>query len=82
VATKGTVKFELYMYRAKNVRRTAKAKPKNFAYYQWGRIWQVDENGRKMPKSKPFANYGEMVDFINKIMRKAVMSDLKERGRW
>lgn len=78
----GTVKFELYMFRAKGIRGTTHSKPRHYAYYQWGRIWKLDENGRKIDPSKPFKNYGEMIDFINAIMRKAVMKDLKARGVW
>lgn len=54
---------------------------KNFVYEQPGNIILRDENNKDIDHIH-FNNYGEMVDFINKAMRKQVMADLKATGQW
>ena len=77
----GTNKFIVYFYNGKEV-RGGKPKVKHYAYKQWGRIWEVDENGKKIGRGEPFTNYGELLMFINKIMRKSTMKNFKEHGVW
>lgn len=76
----GTDKFVIYFYNGKAVRGGI-PKPKHFTYYQWGMIKVFDENGKEI-KSKRFNNYGQMIDFINKHMRKKVMKNLKDHRTW
>jgi hypothetical protein len=78
---KGTVRFDVYMFRATNVRHTATAKPNHYVYNQWGRIVQRDETGKAMA-GKPFNNYGDMIKIINQAMRVTVRKDLKDKGNW
>ena len=72
----GTNKFVIYMYNGKNVRGNSVAQPKHFVYRQWGRIWEVDENGKMIGDGKAFTDYGEMITFINKIMSKSVRRNI------
>lgn len=72
----GTNKFIIYFYNGKNVRNRNPANAKHFVYRQWGRIFQVDENGNKVGQGYPFTSYGEMLTFINKIMMKSVRRNL------
>ena len=77
----GTNKFTIHFYNGKMV-RGGTAKPKHYTYRQWGRIWEIDENGKKIGQGYPFTDYGEMLTFINKIMRKSVMKNLKNHKTW
>lgn len=72
----GTNKFVIYMYNGRNVRGHSVAKPEHFVYRQWGRIWEVDENGKMIGNGKAFTDYGEMITFINKIMIKSVKRNI------
>ncbi|MBW2976582.1 hypothetical protein KY347_04000 [Candidatus Woesearchaeota archaeon] len=76
----GTEKFVIYFYNGKAVRGGI-VKPKNFTYYQWGMIKVLDDKGKEI-ESKRFANYGQMINFINQRMRKAVMKNLKGHKTW
>ena len=73
----GTNKFVIYMYNGKNVRGKSVAEPKHFIGRQWGRIAEVDENGKPNKNSFAFTDYGEMITFINKIMAKSLRKNLK-----
>ena len=77
----GTDKFIIYLYNGKNVRGKQTAKPKHFVYDQWGKIVKIDENNKNVG-SIFFSDYGQMLHFINKIMRKKVMKNLKEKRTW
>ena len=50
--------FKIYMYNARNIRRTELAKPEHFVGKQWGVIYL----GRD---KKQYSDYGEMISFIN-----------------
>lgn len=75
----GTNKFIIYMYNGKNVRGKSIAKPEHFLGKQWGRISEVDENGKTNKNSFAFTDYGEMITFINKIMIKSLKRNLRRR---
>ena len=77
----GTNKFIIYLYNGKMV-RGGSSKPKHFVYRQWGRIFKLDENNKPIGEGYPFTDYGEMITQINKIMRKSVMKNLKEKRTW
>lgn len=77
----GTNKFVIRLFNARAVRGGTE-KPKHFVYRQWGRIWKVDKNGKEIGDGYPFTDYGEMITFINKIMRKGVMKNLKGHRTW
>lgn len=77
----GTNKFIVHFFNAKMV-RGGQAKPKHYAYKQWGRIWEVDRNDKKIGRGLPFTDYGEMIHFINKIMKKKVRENLKVHRTW
>lgn len=70
------------MFNGADIRGKNISKPNKFVYRQWGRIWELDENGKKIGKGFPLTDYGEMITFINKVLRKAVMKNLKKRGAW
>ena len=78
----GTNKFVIYFYNGKNVRGKHKIKSKNFVYKQSGGIHQMDENNKPIGKGYPFQDYGKMISIINKLMRKKVMNNLKEKRAW
>ena len=73
----GTNKFVVYMYNGKNVRQKSVAKPEHFVYRQWGRIFEVDENGKQSKDGVAFTDYGEMITYINKKMSKVLRRNLK-----
>lgn len=77
----GTEKFIIYLYNGKMV-RGGNSKPKEYVYRQWGRILKLDENNKPTGKDCPFTDYGEMITFINKKMRKKLMKNLKEKKTW
>ena len=77
----GTEKFVLYLYNAKSV-RGGSSKPNHFVYKQMGRIHKVDENNKRIGKDYPFGDYGTMITIINRIMRKKVTKNLKEKKTW
>jgi len=77
----GTVKFEVYLYRAKAVRKKKILKPKDYVYKQGG-IIVIRNESQDIIASKPFSNFGEMINIMNRFMRKTVMRDLKEKGTW
>ena len=78
----GTNKFVVYMYNGRNVRQTEVAKPEHFVGKQWGRVWEVDENGKMIGNGKAFTDYGEMISFINKILVKSLRKNLRGQGSW
>jgi ribosomal 50S subunit-recycling heat shock protein len=77
----GTVRFDVYLYRAKAVRRRTSPVPNDFVYRQWGRVVLRDESGRAI-KNIAITDFGDMIHFMNQIMRKRIMKDLKQRGVW
>ena len=77
----GTVKFEVYLYRAKAVRKKKILEPKDYVYKQGG-IIVIRNESQDIIASKPFSNFGEMINIMNRFMRKTVMGDLKEKGTW
>lgn len=78
----GTNKFIIYMYNGRNIRGTELAKPEHFVGKQWGRIYEVDENGKPKGKGYPFGNYGDMISFINEILSKSLRKNLRLQGTW
>jgi hypothetical protein len=75
----GTNKFVIYFYNGRNVRGNTTGmgtKPEHFVYKQWGRVFQIDEDGNQLGESYPFVNYGEMISFINEIMSRSVKRNL------
>ena len=76
----GTNKFVVYMYNGKNVRKKTIAEPKHFLFRQWGRIFEVDENGNQNKNGVAFTNYGEMITYINKKMSKVLRNNLRRKG--
>lgn len=80
---RGTTKFEVRFFRATPKRATTpERKLKHFVYYQWGRVWLIDDNGKRVGKGKPFNNYGHLIANINEVMRKQIMQEFKEQGKW
>jgi len=75
----GTNKFVIYMYNGKNVRQKTVAEPKHFLFRQWGRIFEVDENGNQSKDGHAFVDYGEMITFINKKMSKTLRKNLRRK---
>jgi len=72
----GTNKFVIYFYNGKDLRNKRKARPEHFLYKQWGRIFLVDENGKRIGTGYPFQNYGEMLNYINRIMEKSLRKNI------
>jgi len=77
----GTEKFIIYFYNAKAI-RGGPTKTKDFVYKQMGSIQKVDENNKMIGESYPFTDYGKMITMINKILRKKVQKNLKEKKIW
>lgn len=77
----GTVKFEVYFYRPKNVRKKYVSKPKHFVYRQWGTVTKRSEKGKPV-WNKQFKSYGGLLLILNNEMRKIAMKDLREGGQW
>jgi hypothetical protein len=75
----GTVKFEIYLYRAKAVRKKKIREPKDFIYKQGGVI-VIRSESQDVIASKMFSNFGGMINIMSKFMRKTVMNDLKEKN--
>lgn len=78
----GTKKFIIRMNRATAVRGTTDPRPRHYVYYQWGRIWECDENGDQIGNGHPFSNLGDMQSWISVKMRSLIREDLRRRGRW
>ena len=72
----GTNKFAVYFYNGKMV-RGGNAEAKHFVYKQWGRIFRLDVNGNTIGDGFAFSNYGQMINYINKIMAKEVPINLR-----
>jgi hypothetical protein len=73
----GTNKFIIYFYNGKMV-KGGELEAKHFVYNQWGRIFKLDRNGKTIGDGYAFSNYGQMITYINKIMRKELLNSLKE----
>jgi hypothetical protein len=78
---KGTVKFEIYLYRAKTKMGKPRSRARGFVFRQWGVVNYLNEQ-QKVIGQKRFNSYGQMLDFINDKMRKTTMADLKSVKRW
>ena len=78
---KGTTKFEVCFFRGTPKKATTpQRKLHHFVYCQWGRAWEIDDAGKRIGNGKAFANYGQMLDYISKIMRKQMIKDFKHQA--
>ena len=73
----GTNKFVVYMYNGKNIRGNSIAEPKHFLGKQWGRVFEVDENGNQSKKGYAFVDYGQLISYINKKVSKTLHKNMK-----
>lgn len=76
----GTVIFTVYLYRAKDVRGKRVSKPMDFVSHQWGRVTLQDKEGKEVG-GKKFGNLGEMVDYMTRVTRKAIVADFREKRK-
>ena len=77
-----TTKFEISFFKVKKKRDGKERKLKHFVYQQNGYIQEWDSNGKRIGGSVPFNDFGKMLSIMNKSMRKHVMKEFIEEGRW